>query len=651
MLRKAIFLTIAVCMAAMAGAAVVCDIPYAPENGKFGLGDLHLPEKVSPDTPVVLTIHGGGWGAGNRYSWSGVSEFFCRDLGCVAFNIEYRLASATNRWPACGDDCIKAANWLFSADFRNRAGFSPKRIYICGGSAGGHLALWTALNLPPEKVAGAISISGIADVEPDRLAHSGRYRWMIGDEMPDVNPLKMIKPNGPRLLLTHAIGDQVVPVASERNFADAYRAAGNVAEVYEYPCDIHPGLTGHCIWIPDSKPHRLIPEIESRIAAFMGGNPRSGVDVVAVYYPHWHVYPKGNEWFHPGWTEWEYVKDAKARFPGHQQPIVPLTGYLDGKNPADVAKEIDLAADAGINVFLYDYYYYGGEVTQEEAIEEGFLKAPNRNRMKFALMWCYHDRSYAWRCKLGCKKRFLMKLKRTPDEFLGMIDLSIARYFKHPEYWRRNGRLFFSLYNARDAQGRDFVSGLGADNVKAALAEARRRVRAAGLGEVEFNIQNPVSLEEVAAFKNLGFDSVTHYAGKPIRNLSERFAAGETVFDYAEVGPELKKRYAEYADAALPYDPSVSTGWDSTPRCRLDEPFPWRTKAASYPYTMTLTNCTAALFEENLRTARRFAELDSANPGFVYINAWNEYTEGCYLLPDNFEGDARLKAVRRVFAP
>ena len=269
MLRKVIFLTVVVYAAAVASAAVVRDIPYASENGKFGLGDLYLPEKSSPETPVVLAIHGGGWSALDRYSWSGVAEFFWRDLGCAVFNIEYRLASAANRWPACGNDCLKAANWLFSDDFRNRVGFSPKRIYICGGSAGGHLALWTALNLPPEKVAGAISISGIADAEPDRAAHPGRYRWMIGDGMPEVNPLKMIKPNGPRLLLTHAVGDKVVPVKSERNFAAAYQAAGNVAEVFEYPCDIRSGLTGHCIWIPGSKPHRLIPEIEARIAKFI----------------------------------------------------------------------------------------------------------------------------------------------------------------------------------------------------------------------------------------------------------------------------------------------------------------------------------------------------------------------------------------------
>lgn len=82
----------------------------------------------------------------------------------------------------------------------------------------------------------------------------------------------------PRLLLTHAVGDKVVPVESERNFVAAYRAAGNIAEVFEYPCDIRGGLTGHCTWIPDSAPHRLIPEIEARITDFLKGENKNEND-------------------------------------------------------------------------------------------------------------------------------------------------------------------------------------------------------------------------------------------------------------------------------------------------------------------------------------------------------------------------------------
>ena len=90
-------------------------------------------------------------------------------------------------------------------------------------------------------------------------------------------------------------------------------------------------------------------------------NNKKKTELVCVYYPHWHRYPKGDEWFGAeNWREgeWAFVKTAVPRFPGHRQPLVPLPGYLDGANPEDVAKEIDLAADAGIDVFLYDSVSY-----------------------------------------------------------------------------------------------------------------------------------------------------------------------------------------------------------------------------------------------------------------------------------------------------
>lgn len=255
------------------------DIPYAPENGMFGLGDLYLPESLSGKSPVVLAIHGGGWNSGDRYSWSGVAEFFCHDIGCVVFNIEYRLASAASRWPACGEDCVKAAKWLFSDGFRERAGFSPEKIYICGGSAGGHLALWTLVNLPPEKVAGAVSIASIGDPKAAYHALKGCYHQLFGakvrkSDFAAMNPIRKIRPGMPPLLCTHAMEDKVVPIASHKVFADAYRAAGNACEFFEYSANVQNGLTGHCIWIPGSKPHRLIPEIESRIAAFVKGTSK-----------------------------------------------------------------------------------------------------------------------------------------------------------------------------------------------------------------------------------------------------------------------------------------------------------------------------------------------------------------------------------------
>lgn len=251
---------------------VIRDIPYDSSIGSAGFGDLFLPKKIEPKTPVILTIHGGGWSGGNRASWEGVSRFFTDRLGFVAFNIEYRLASPSNRWPACGNDCVKAARFLLSSEFKKRFALTHDKIWICGGSAGGHLSLWTLTSLSPENVAGCISISSIGDPAPDNVLHPFRYNMLFGKsrDLSAMDPRKGIRCGMAPVLCTHVENDTVVPVKSHLAFVDAYRAAGNVCRTYIYQDSVIEGLTGHCIWVPGSGPYRrLIPQLESAIAAFV----------------------------------------------------------------------------------------------------------------------------------------------------------------------------------------------------------------------------------------------------------------------------------------------------------------------------------------------------------------------------------------------
>jgi hypothetical protein len=54
-------------------------------------------------------------------------------------------------------------------------------------------------------------------------------------------------------------------------------------------------------------------------------------------------------------------------------------------------------------------------------------------------------------------------------------------------------------------------------------------------------------------------------------------------------------------------------------------------------------------FEQLLRDAAGHVERDPRQPFAVLINAWNEWTEGCFLLPEERAGNARLEAVKRTF--
>jgi len=58
---------------------------------------------------------------------------------------------------------------------------------------------------------------------------------------------------------------------------------------------------------------------------------------------------------------------------------------------------------------------------------------------------------------------------------------------------------------------------------------------------------------------------------------------------------------------------------------------------------------TPELFERLLQDAARHVEHDPRKPFAVLLNAWNEWTEGCYLAPEERTGTAYLEAIKRTF--
>ncbi len=250
---------------------IINSISYCPPLGFRGVGDLYLPDTVTPETRAVLTIHGGGWSAQEKSTFSGVAIWLCSELTMAVYNINYRLSSISP-WPACGDDCLEAGRIFLDAEIPEFQGFDRKRIFVMGGSAGGHLALMTGLRLPPERVAGIISISGIADVEADFSVDPMRYKTLLGhspakEDFAVISPATYLTPASPAILCTHEHHDNVVPIASAERFLEAVQKNGSEGEAYFYDKDEN-GYS-HRIWIPESVPHKLYPELENSIAKFL----------------------------------------------------------------------------------------------------------------------------------------------------------------------------------------------------------------------------------------------------------------------------------------------------------------------------------------------------------------------------------------------
>jgi hypothetical protein len=377
-------------------------------------------------------------------------------------------------------------------------------------------------------------------------------------------------------------------------------------------------------------------------------------EVAVYYFPNYHVDSINERWHGKGWTEWDLVKAAKPRFKGHQQPKVPAWGYFDESDPKFAAREIDLAATHGIDVFIYDWYWYSntGQFLQE-GLEKGFLKAPNRSNMKFALMWANHNWTNIHPTPYTNVQEKLTDGEVTQALWDSITSYIVDHYFKQPNYWMVGGKPYFSIFDA----ARFLRSFSSLDEAAAAMKRFEDKTRQAGFPGVHLNLidqsvtdngvtniyATPITRADVV--KALNVSSITSYnflyaydlskAGWPTASYNDAVKANETYWLKAS------------NETTIPYFPNVTMGWDVTPRLIQSDKFD---SFRGYPWTPVFNgDNTPEAFKAALQKARRFTDAKTNHTKIITINAWNEWTEGSYLLPDTKTGTNYLESIKAVF--
>jgi acetyl esterase/lipase len=114
-----------------------------------------LPKDASGDH-VVLWCHGGGFAMGSSRSHKGLASQVANIAKVAAVIPDYRLAPE-HQHPAALDDCVTAYHSVV------REGIRPDRVILAGDSAGGGLAVATAMRLREQ---GAQMPSGLLLLSP-----------------------------------------------------------------------------------------------------------------------------------------------------------------------------------------------------------------------------------------------------------------------------------------------------------------------------------------------------------------------------------------------------------------------------------------------------------------------------------------------------
>jgi acetyl esterase/lipase len=189
--------------------------------------------------PVFVFFHGGGWFEGEPENGYRMCEHWAA-RGMVAVAFEYRLANFEAITPVeCVQDAKSAIRWLrvHAAEL----GIDPNGIVATGGSAGGHLAVSTAMIEGFEEEGEDLSISSSPDavVVWSAAVNLGEDSWfaqLLGDRVhvSSLSPADYIRPGLVPMALLHGTADETVPYWTVEQFVEDMQQAENRCELYTY---------------------------------------------------------------------------------------------------------------------------------------------------------------------------------------------------------------------------------------------------------------------------------------------------------------------------------------------------------------------------------------------------------------------------------
>lgn len=183
--------------------------------------------------PAFIHFFGGGFVRGTPHQSAGLAQQ-ASTVGLIGVAADYRVNSRHGTdGTACLADARAAVRWL--QDHANELGLDPQRIVVGGSSAGGLLALWTAITASPPgsdpleaprfKPAALILMWPAADLTllpPAQERFDGRARACSAAQHLD--------PQMPPILLLHGDADPIVPIVSSVNLHATLTKTGNICE-------------------------------------------------------------------------------------------------------------------------------------------------------------------------------------------------------------------------------------------------------------------------------------------------------------------------------------------------------------------------------------------------------------------------------------
>ena len=195
--------------------------------------------KTGDHRPAFMFFFGGGWTTGTPASALGWAKFAAA-RGLVGIAPDYRTKGRHDTSPlASVSDGRAALRWVQSHSAK--LGLDADRIIVGGVSAGGHVALWTAISATPpgsspteaplQPPCALVLFSAVSDTSPE----TGYTPQRFGEDARALSPVHHLTRRMPPVLAFHGDADALVPLRHAIALRNQLQAAGNRCDLQIVP--------------------------------------------------------------------------------------------------------------------------------------------------------------------------------------------------------------------------------------------------------------------------------------------------------------------------------------------------------------------------------------------------------------------------------
>lgn len=353
--------------------------------------------------------------------------------------------------------------------------------------------------------------------------------------------------------------------------------------------------------------------------------------VLAYYLPQYHQIKENDEWWGEGYTEWTAVKNAKPLFKKHIQPKVPLNNnyYNLCDNNKTWKWQAQLAKKYNVYGFAIYHYWSNGNKLLEKPCEN-FLKDKSID-INYCFVWANHSWTRTWYSK---QDEILWPQSYNKDNDIENHFNYLKDFFLDERYIKIDNKPIFVIYNSVSIPNiKELISCWNKEAIKLGFAGV---YIISGLNNTDIDYRK--DLFNAYCFAEPGF-TVTHnnpvlvrifnkLRRKIVKNKTKDTYFVNTRYIYSKFNKSFKNMEKVLQ---IKIYKSCFANWDNTPR-RKEKGLVY-THYSPKRFGRVLSHIKKKYFHDE----------------FIFINAWNEWGEGCYLEPDSITKYAFLEKIRKVF--